>query len=100
MLGPFAVFVSRDPERAWARIAPHALHAAGMYPVVTPDQCVQLGATLGDDAPLNFHPLVSGLDPALGWESLELFGAEVRPRLRAHSAEGGWAATTGWQPAG
>jgi hypothetical protein len=26
-------------------------------------------------------PLVGGLPPALGWESLELFAAEVMPRL-------------------
>jgi alkanesulfonate monooxygenase SsuD/methylene tetrahydromethanopterin reductase-like flavin-dependent oxidoreductase (luciferase family) len=111
---PFGVYVTKDPERTWARIAPHALHeansyagwyaeagvrglfapfedaevlrASGMYPVVTPDECVELAASLGDDAPLNFHPLVGGLDPAVSWESLELFGSQVLPRLRTSNA--------------
>jgi hypothetical protein len=32
---------------------------------------------------LTFNPLAGGLPPDLAWESLELFGAEVHPRLKA-----------------
>ena len=101
------VHVTEDPERDWARIAPHALYdaqtyaswqtpgqrsqvhvdattidelkASGVYRVVTPDECV---AMAGDPAAaLVFHPLMGGMDPDLGWESLELFAAKVMPRL-------------------
>ena len=68
--GPMWVFVTDDPERAWAQIGPHAMHetnaygawsahaagrqpveaghgvgevrAGGMYAVVTPDECIDL----------------------------------------------------------
>jgi len=99
--------VSEDPERDWARIAPHALYDAqtyaawqtpdqrsqvhveardaaelrksGVYRVVTPDECVALAEETGQ---VLFHPLMGGLPPALGWESLELFARKVLPRLR------------------
>jgi alkanesulfonate monooxygenase SsuD/methylene tetrahydromethanopterin reductase-like flavin-dependent oxidoreductase (luciferase family) len=100
------VHVTDDPERAWATIAPHALYeattyaswqtagqrsavttsattvddlkASGIYRVVTPDQCVELAKEAGA---LVFHPLMGGLHPDVGWESLELFDAKVRPQL-------------------
>ncbi|WP_051054218.1 hypothetical protein [Frankia sp. QA3] len=102
--------MSDDPERAWARIAPHALHetnsyaqwlasagggvyrpaedadvlrAGGSYVVVTPQECVTLLTTLrqpGNDV-VALHPLRGGLDPRLGWESLELFADKVLPAL-------------------
>lgn len=105
--GPGFVHVTEDPERDWARIAPHALYdaqtyhawqtpgqrsqvhvdaqtidelrASGVYQVVTPDECVALANDPG--TALVFHPLMGGMDPALGWESLELFAAKVLPRL-------------------
>jgi len=98
------VFVSEDPERDWARIAPAALHdtneyarwigsrrgsfvpvadadelrATGTYQVVTPEECLALAAEHGG---LVFKPLVGGLDPAIGWEGLELFADKVLPQL-------------------
>lgn len=109
--GPIGfVYVTDDPEAAWERIAPHALHeartyaswqrpgqrsavtvygddldavkASGVYRVVTPDECVALADELGDAGALLFHPLMGGLPPELGWESLELFAAKVLPKLR------------------
>jgi alkanesulfonate monooxygenase SsuD/methylene tetrahydromethanopterin reductase-like flavin-dependent oxidoreductase (luciferase family) len=108
--GPGFVHVSEDPERDWARIAPHALHDAetyaawqtpgqrsamhveardaeelrrsGVYRVLTPEECVALAAETGR---VILHPLMGGLPPALGWESLELFAAKVLPRLRPGS---------------
>jgi alkanesulfonate monooxygenase SsuD/methylene tetrahydromethanopterin reductase-like flavin-dependent oxidoreductase (luciferase family) len=101
------VHVTEDPERDWARIAPHALHDAqtyaswqtpgqrsavtvqartaddlrrsGVYRVVTPDECVALANSI---AAIILHPLMGGMPIALGWQSLELFAAKVLPRLR------------------
>lgn len=112
--GPGFVHVSDDPERDWARIAPHALHdattyaawqtpgqrsqvhtsastldelrASGVYAVVTPDECVALAEQLGPMGAIVFHPLLAGLDPDLGWASLELAAEKVLPRLRGGPA--------------
>src|SRR5207247_329066 len=100
--GPGFVHVSDDPARDWARIAPHALYDAqtyaswqtpgqrssvhveatsaeelrrsGVYRVVTPDECVGLARETGQ---VLLHPLMGGLPPALGWEGLERFAAQV-----------------------
>jgi alkanesulfonate monooxygenase SsuD/methylene tetrahydromethanopterin reductase-like flavin-dependent oxidoreductase (luciferase family) len=98
------VYVAEDPDRAWARIGPHAMHdaneyarwigarrgpfqpasdaaelrARGIYQVVTPEQCVAL-ARASDS--LTFKPLVGGLDPEVAWESLQLFADKVLPHL-------------------
>ncbi len=108
-LGPGFLHVADDPEAAWARIAPHALHetnsygrwyaesgvtgpynvsddagalrASGGYQVLTPEQCIALMRELGSDAWLFLHPLMGGMDPDLGWESLELLAAKVLPAL-------------------
>jgi alkanesulfonate monooxygenase SsuD/methylene tetrahydromethanopterin reductase-like flavin-dependent oxidoreductase (luciferase family) len=104
--GPSFVHVSEDPERAWEAIAPYALYdaqsygswqtgdhdnavavradtvddlkASGMWTVVTPDECVSLAHRAGSAL---LHPLMGGMPPELGWESLELFVNEVQPRL-------------------
>jgi len=110
-VGPLFLHVAEDPDAAWARIAPHALHeanaygrwmadtgtagpyremadaaalrASGMYRVVTPDECAALASELGPNGTLLLHPLMGGLPPELGWASLELFAARVLPRIRA-----------------
>jgi alkanesulfonate monooxygenase SsuD/methylene tetrahydromethanopterin reductase-like flavin-dependent oxidoreductase (luciferase family) len=102
-----AVHVARDPEAAWAQIGPHMLHLAKSYAswasdvdtttspfygintiedvrragflnVLTPEQAVEFGRK----TPFSITPLVSGLSPKVGWEMLELFAAEVMPKLR------------------
>jgi len=106
--GPGFVHVSEDPERDWARIAPHALYDAqtyaawqtpdqrsqvhveapevdtlrrsGVYRVVTPEESVALAAETGR---VLLHPLMGGMPPALGWEGLHLFAAKVLPHLRS-----------------
>jgi len=106
--GPMFVHVAEDPDAAWARIAPHALHemnaygrwaaesaadtgfqpmddpallrSFGVHAIVTPDECYELWTGLPDDANLLLHPLMGGMDPDLGWESLELFRTKVLPR--------------------
>jgi alkanesulfonate monooxygenase SsuD/methylene tetrahydromethanopterin reductase-like flavin-dependent oxidoreductase (luciferase family) len=107
MSGPLFVHVADDPDQAWARIAPHALHetnsygawlasaegiarytpaddadalrAGGAYAVLTPDECIAMARSTGA---LRLHPLMGGLPPELAWESLELVAAKVLPRLR------------------
>ncbi len=109
--GPTSVFVTEDPDRSWALLGPHLLHennsygewstgspganawvpaadvetlrAEGDYAVVTPEEAVALADTIGPGGVLRLKPLVGGLDPALGWESLELFVDRVLPRLGA-----------------
>ncbi len=105
------VHVSNDPERDWARIAPHAAHeartygswqrpgqasavtvesvedgdalrASGVYRVLSPDDAVALYEELGDFGTFLLHPLMGGMPPELAWESLALFVAEVLPRVR------------------
>ncbi len=57
------------------------LRKTGQYRVLTPDQLV---AELKDKGPYGFalfHPLMGGIPPELGWESLRLFESDVLPRL-------------------
>jgi alkanesulfonate monooxygenase SsuD/methylene tetrahydromethanopterin reductase-like flavin-dependent oxidoreductase (luciferase family) len=106
--GPGFIHVAHDPDRAWAQIAPHALHetnayaawtagtqgisvytrfedadalrASGRYAVLTPDECAELLRTSGT---LRLHPLMGGLSPELAWESLELIANEVVPKAQS-----------------
>lgn len=109
-MGPVFLHIAEDPDQAWAAIAPHALHetnaygrwmsesmgdqavysqmddadqlrASGAYQVVTPEQCIAIANTLGPGGRLAFNPLMGGMDPALGWESLELLKNKVIPEL-------------------
>jgi alkanesulfonate monooxygenase SsuD/methylene tetrahydromethanopterin reductase-like flavin-dependent oxidoreductase (luciferase family) len=100
------VFVVEDPDREWDLIGPHAMHdsneyarwiggrrgggfspvedpaelrKAGNYRVLTPDECLDHVRASGG---VTFKPLVGGLDPAVGWRSLQLFADRVLPALR------------------
>ena len=105
--GPGFVHIAEDPESAWKKIAPHALHemnaygkwasqgvtdsiyhevksieelkASGGYAVVTPDECIALAKKFGS---ILLHPLMGGLDPELSWKSLELYVEKVLPAFR------------------
>jgi alkanesulfonate monooxygenase SsuD/methylene tetrahydromethanopterin reductase-like flavin-dependent oxidoreductase (luciferase family) len=104
--GPGLVLVTEDPDALWAKIGENlladaaayaswqtgedrsswhvdgegvaALRASSAYAIVTPDQCVELIATHGSAV---MHPLVAGIDPAIGWESLQLAVDKVLPQL-------------------
>jgi alkanesulfonate monooxygenase SsuD/methylene tetrahydromethanopterin reductase-like flavin-dependent oxidoreductase (luciferase family) len=108
------VHVTDDPDRGWQQIGPHALYDAttyrswqrqgqrsavtvkgdslddvkrsGVYRVVTPEQCLALAEELGDTGALVFHPLMGGMSPDLGWQSLELFASAVLPKVRRTAA--------------
>jgi alkanesulfonate monooxygenase SsuD/methylene tetrahydromethanopterin reductase-like flavin-dependent oxidoreductase (luciferase family) len=104
------IYFADDPDRAWERIAPFAMHemnaygrwmqgagidhpryrpvghvdelkGSGQYYVVAPHEFVT--AMQRPDAPqvLTLHPLMGGIPPELAWESLRLFETEVLPRL-------------------
>jgi alkanesulfonate monooxygenase SsuD/methylene tetrahydromethanopterin reductase-like flavin-dependent oxidoreductase (luciferase family) len=104
---PGFLMASHDPEATWAAIAEHAyydastyaawqddpvrsdwvvpeLHGAedlrtsGRYLVLTPEDCI---AQVRTDGGVTFHPLMGGIPPALAWEGLRLFEAEVLPAL-------------------
>jgi len=104
------VHVARDPDAAWARIAPFALHetnayarwaagsgavtpyaafpdadslrASGLYLVLTPEELVARARALPPLAMVLLHPLIGGLEPEVGWESLRLVADEVVPALQ------------------
>jgi len=104
--GPAALFISENPDQTWADIARHAIHesesygkwqnaggvegaykhattleqvkATGTYAVVTPDECVEM---MNNGMSAMFHPLLSGLNPEIGWQSLKLFVEKVAPRV-------------------
>ncbi|HEX4491337.1 MAG TPA: LLM class flavin-dependent oxidoreductase [Acidimicrobiia bacterium] len=109
--GPTFVHVTHDPERTWSQIGDYLLYEAKTYasyqtpgqhstPMVdaanvddlqaspqilvgTPDDIVVAAAKVPPTGALTFNPLAGGLPPELAWESLELFAAEVHPRLKA-----------------
>ncbi|MFS4094835.1 LLM class flavin-dependent oxidoreductase [Streptomyces sp. AF1A] len=96
--------LSEDPDRAWAQYGTHFLHEArtyaswqsgqirsavrsaattveelraeGVYRVLTPGECVALGADS-----LVLHPLAGGMPVEEGWRSLRLFAQGVLPAL-------------------
>ena len=57
---------------------PDELLSRGTYQVLTPDECVALAESSGG---ITFKPLVGGLPPEIGWETLQLFADKVLPRL-------------------
>jgi alkanesulfonate monooxygenase SsuD/methylene tetrahydromethanopterin reductase-like flavin-dependent oxidoreductase (luciferase family) len=109
-LGNF-LYVTEDPDAAWARIAPFAMHemnaygrwmaeagtagpyrpiedpdelrATGAYPVLTPAQTIERVRALGPACAILLHPLMGGMDPELSWASLELFEHKVLPAIRS-----------------
>jgi alkanesulfonate monooxygenase SsuD/methylene tetrahydromethanopterin reductase-like flavin-dependent oxidoreductase (luciferase family) len=103
---PITVFVSDDPERAWAQIGEYlfqdsASYAAwnahregtasisraasskemaeekGAYQILTPDEARSL---VEKGVPLGLQPLVGGLPPDLAWPYLEAAAAAVAPQ--------------------
>jgi hypothetical protein len=57
------------------------LRRSGRYAVVTPEECIALARGLDPRSAMQLEPLVGGLDPDLGWRSLELFVDRVLPAL-------------------
>ena len=107
--GPGTVFVSEDPDRTWDQIGEHLLYEAtvysswqqgvtsavhdhsttveemreaGVYAVMTPDECVAFTERIGPMDPVTTHPLCGGIPPAVSWEHLRLLGEVVIPRVK------------------
>lgn len=110
--GPHMMHVTEDVEGAWEVLGRHILteaanyvhwsstdtptsgplgvkiptlddlRAAGRYLVVTPEEAVQAVRGYSSDTIITLHPLVAGLDPDVGWESLRLFADQVLPAIR------------------
>ena len=70
--------LTADGVVAWSMWGPAP---RGVYAVVTPEQCVTLAEEVGPSGGLVLHPLMGGMPPILGWESLELFASKVLPNL-------------------
>lgn len=110
--GPHMLHVTDDVEREWEVLGPHMvaeaanyaswsstdtptsgpvgvkpptiedLRAGGRYLVVTPDEAIEIVQGYSPDTIITLHPLVSGLDPDVGWRSLQLFAEKVLPAIR------------------
>ncbi len=117
-LGPIYVHVTRDPDAAWERIAPHVAHvvasysewtveaygrpsgpfaadtdpdhlrASGAYQVVTPDGAIELAHRLAPNSVFHMTPLLGGIDPKFAWEGLHLFEQEVWPHVKSLASGG------------
>lgn len=108
------LFVTTDPERAWAMVAPFAmefnnfyvnaaqssaqdvpyenltttdeLRRGGRYLVMTPEECIAYcRAEATQGKQVVVQPLLGGMPPDLSWESLELWANQVLPALREES---------------
>ncbi|HEY4889456.1 MAG TPA: LLM class flavin-dependent oxidoreductase [Candidatus Dormibacteraeota bacterium] len=102
------VFITEDPERAWAEIGPHflweaasysswmrsdmtshmhtkvqtldELRASGVWSIVSPQQCVERLKSMGTSPSILFHPLCGGIPQESAMECVRLFVEEVVPR--------------------
>jgi alkanesulfonate monooxygenase SsuD/methylene tetrahydromethanopterin reductase-like flavin-dependent oxidoreductase (luciferase family) len=102
-------FVAEDPDAYWEKIAPHAQHetnmyaqwaekaqmftpyrhhdnldelrASGAYIVYRPQELIDAARDMISAQPIMFHPLCGGIDPELGWASLNLFIDKVMQPL-------------------
>ncbi|MGZ8762573.1 MAG: LLM class flavin-dependent oxidoreductase [Acidimicrobiia bacterium] len=108
--GPTFIYVTHDPDRAWAEIGEYLLYEAQTYAsfqtpgqvstpridaetiddlkrseqivVGTPDEVVAAAERIPATGAMTFNPLAGGLPPALSWPSLQLFASDVLPRIR------------------
>ena len=104
------IHLSPDPDTGWPLVLPHLKHMVGEYAklaegsgahspfqglltndaalrqsgilnVLTPEQMIEKAQGVAADGSLTFMPLLGGLSPALGWESLKLLETAM-PRLQ------------------
>lgn len=114
--GPHMLHVTRDVEEAWRTVGPHLLSEAssyaawsstdtpasgpvgahptsidelrdgGRYVIATPDEAIEIVRRYTPETIVTVHPLVAGLNPEIGWESLRLFTQYVLPVIRQSNA--------------
>lgn len=110
-LGPVFLWIAEDVEAAWQMLMPHVLNqiteyarfmgesyaqdigpyrgatdpaavrANPAYRVLTPDEAIALGHSLGGSGRLYVSPLLGGLPIDAAWRMLKLFDSRVRPHL-------------------
>lgn len=107
---PLFLFVSEDPDKAWADLADNLLYATNAtatwaqergvgdtpfkaaedinelranptFQILTPAETIAFASKLGDNGELVVHPLMGGIDPDVSWSSLELIESQVIPAL-------------------
>jgi alkanesulfonate monooxygenase SsuD/methylene tetrahydromethanopterin reductase-like flavin-dependent oxidoreductase (luciferase family) len=99
------MFVSEDPDKAWAEIGEYFLHEAttyagwqtpdikssvhshattvdelraeGIYAMLTPEQCRERARESGDDGVMVLHPLCAGIPVDRAWECMQLYADKV-----------------------
>lgn len=111
LLGPVFLWIAEDVEAAWKMLMPHVLsqmdeygkftteghgeargpyrgevnaaaaRANPAYKVLTPEQAIALGKSLGPSGLLLFNPLMGGIPPHEAWRMLRLFESSVQPFL-------------------
>lgn len=111
--GPTFLYVTHDPDKAWAEVgqnlmhagnmyaewiaasemktnpwyppvsSPDELRAGGAYEIVTPERCIEIARELGPEGHLILRPLFGGTEPERAWASLRLFESEVLPHIKA-----------------
>jgi alkanesulfonate monooxygenase SsuD/methylene tetrahydromethanopterin reductase-like flavin-dependent oxidoreductase (luciferase family) len=112
--GLSVLHVCDDPDRSWATYGSHFLHEAqtyaswqtpdirsamksaattvqqlreeGLYRMVTPEECIEIGRRLGPTDTLLFHPLCGGMPVDEGWRCLRLVAERVLPTASNVSA--------------
>jgi len=109
--GPIFLWVTKDPERDWSRLAPHLLHQlrsysewtveaygrpagpyakdmtedtirqSDAYRILTPEQTLELVDDLGPNSVFYLNPLLAGIDPKDSRAMLDLYEKEVHPHM-------------------
>lgn len=113
-LRPTLVWVAEDPDEFWESFGPHALHenneygkwyldwdawnnylleddtdalrTTGRYPIVTPDELIDMCRNMDPRGSIMLHPLAGGYNPDLAWESLRLVEEKVLPAVRTFAS--------------
>ncbi len=103
------LYVSEDPERDWARIAPFCLYETncyarwqqsstldmlfssamdadelkqiGTYQVMRPEDALARASRMAPNDTIILHPLVGGLDADISWATLRNFFEKVAPQM-------------------
>lgn len=108
------IHLAHDPDQAWAKIAGYAmecnnfytnaaqattqdlplqdaesvdeLRRQGLFPVMTPDECIAYCRALPEGTRIMLQPVLGGMPPEISWESLELWANAVLPALKQEGA--------------
>ncbi|CAN7418934.1 LLM class flavin-dependent oxidoreductase [Phenylobacterium sp. LjRoot225] len=113
------VHLSRDPEATWPLVMPHLKHViaeyakwaeaepnsnspfrglltndealkhCGVFNLMTPEQLLERAPQIGEFSSVSLMPLLGGLPPKLGWESLELLKSAM-PKLQTPALATAW----------